>query len=963
MSRFGAWPVLAGALLFSALSSQVCAQPTPAWAQSQSDLKPDPGVRFGVLANGMRYAILRNETPKGETSLRLRIGSGSLEESDAEQGIAHVLEHMAFRGSKNVPSGDMIKILERHGLDFGPDTNAETEWTQTVYMLDLPHSDPATLDTGLMLMREDAGNLLIEPKALDAERGVVLSEERLRDTPNYRAEKSQLELFLDGQLAARRFPIGTTEVIRNAPASLVRRFYEANYRPDRATLVVVGDVDPAAVEAQIRTLFGDWRPVGPETATPELGTVKPRGLTVRQVSLPGSSTRSVIAYAKPHDGAPDTEAKEIRETRENIAIAILNRRLARLAQSDNPPFLSASVSYQNYFDSAKLAALETTSEPSGWAKALSASERTLRETLQFGVSRAEMDREIAEMHSAFLTAVAGAATRPTTNLANEIVRTVDENEVFTPPAVDLKVFEDAVRDVTPAMLDAALHEVFSGSGPLVELAGPEAPAGGDAEVARVFEAAAGASLQAPAAQGAVAWPYASFGPPGRVVSRREIADLGVTQVTFANGVRLSVKPTALRKDQVLVSVDVGAGRLAQPSSGEVPQWTVGALISGGFAKMSFEDAQRALAGKVYGVTFQVTDDAYQFHGGTRPQDLDTELQLIAAYVSDPGYRPEAFERLRNGFLTELPQIEATPSGVFQRDSGSLWTRGDPRFEFPTREQIARAKPSDLKALLADALAHGRIEATIVGDVTVEAAIAQVGRTLGALGLRETSLAADPRSQTLKFPGPTPEPVLRTDTGRPDQAIAVAAWPMTDFYADMKGSRAAMLAGEVLGDRLLDKMRIEEGATYSPETTVELSQVFPGFGYGYSLVEAPPAKLPGFFSTLSSLASDMAQNGVSADELVRVKAPKIAGLRRAQLTNEYWLADLDGSQADPRRLALIRSTFPDYEALTTADIQAAAKRWFRGEASWRMIVEARGVASAASPGHPAPAAGASASPAS
>ena len=242
-----------------ALAAPAVAAPNT-WPQAASDLPADPAVRFGVLPNGMAYAVMRNATPAHATSIRFRIGSGSLEESDAEQGLAHVLEHMAFKGSKHVAAGDMIKMLQRLGLGFGADTNAQTGWTQTVYEFDLPHSDRESLDTGLMLMREIASELTLDPKALDAERGVVLSEERLRDTPQYRAQKAQLDLFLHGQLAARRFPIGQVDVIEHAPVSLVRKFYEDNYRPDRATLIVVGDFDPAAMEAEIRARFGDWRP-------------------------------------------------------------------------------------------------------------------------------------------------------------------------------------------------------------------------------------------------------------------------------------------------------------------------------------------------------------------------------------------------------------------------------------------------------------------------------------------------------------------------------------------------------------------------------------------------------------------------------------------------------------------------------------------------------------------------------
>jgi zinc protease len=170
-------------------------------------------------------------------------------------------------------------------------------------------------------------------------------------------------------------------------------------------------------------------------------------------------------------------------------------------------------------------------------------------------------------------------------------------------------------------------------------------------------------------------------------------------------------------------------------------------------------------------------------------------------------------------------------------------------------------------------------------------------------------------------------------------VAAVAWPAPDFFADTRRSRAIMLAGDVLENRLIDKVRIAQGATYSPQTHVDLSQVFPGYGYTLNEVEMPPPLIPGFFDTVATTARDISQNGVSADELERARNPRIAGIRKAQLTNEYWLADLTGALADPRRLDLIRSTFPDYEAVSLADIQVAARDWFKDETAWKLVVKA------------------------
>ena len=921
--------------------SPAAAASLPIWPQASSDLPADPAVKFGILPNGMRYAVMRNATPGRQTSLRLRIGAGSLQESDAQQGLAHVLEHMAFKGSRHVPAGEMLKILERHGLAFGADTNAETEWSQTVYMLDLPHSEADDIDTGLMLFREAASELTLDDKALASERGVVLSEERLRDTPEYRAEVAQIDLFLHGQRATRRWPIGKVEVIKTAPASLIRSFYEANYRPEKATLVAVGDFDAAAMEAKIKAKFSDWRGVGVAAPEPDLGKVEPRGLTVKLVSMPGGSTETQIAWARPYDDSPDRAAKEQRQVIENLALAVLNRRLSRLAHGERPPFISASAGFQNLLHSGKPAVIDATSTPGAWAPALTAAETEARRFAAYGVAQAELDREVSEMRAALHNALSGTATRPTPTLASGLVDSVNDNQVFTAPAEDLAVFEAAAKDLSAQTVSVVAKTIFVGAGPLVELETPVAVEGGEAAVADVFAKAAAASVTAPSETAAIAWPYTTLGPVGGVEARGEVADLGITRVRFANGVGLTVKPTNFRGDQVLVSVNVGAGRLDLPRDRPTAAWAAGAFAQEGYGQISYEDAQTALAGKVQSANFNVDDTAFTFAGKTRPADLATQLQVIGAYLADPGYRPEAFERLRGAYLAQLPQLEATPGGVFARDAGGLFTSGDPRFAFPSRGQLESGKPEDLKAVLAGPLSRGAVEVTIVGDIGVDQAVALTARTLGALPPR-AEIAPRPVAQSgVRFPPPSAAPVALIHAGRADQAIAVMAWPLTDFYADMGKSRAIMLTGEVFYNRLLDKIRIAQGATYAPELRTDLSQTLTGYGYAYAQVEMPPEKIPGFFADVGAIAADIAAKGVTPDELLRARAPRIAGLRKAQMTNEYWLADLTGSLADPRKLDLIRTTFPDYERVTPGDIQTAAKTWLRDSAAWKLVIKAKG----------------------
>ena len=305
------WLVVPVTLVAATATTAATSAPRlPEWPQAHSDLAADPGVRFGVLANGMRYAIAHNTTPSKAVSLRLRIGAGSLDESESQQGLAHFLEHMAFRGSTHVPDGEVKNRLERLGLKFGPDINAFTAPTQTVYMFDLPRNDRESLDSAFDILREMCSRLLLDGRSLDAERGVVLAEARLRDTPGYRVSVAQQQLLLHGQLAPQRQPIGSTAVLRAATPQQLREFYQAYYRPERATLLVVGDVDVADIASRIEAQFGDWRNVAPDRPAPAYGAPLQRGATARAYSETGATSGSLLAWVAPYDDAPDTLAHE-----------------------------------------------------------------------------------------------------------------------------------------------------------------------------------------------------------------------------------------------------------------------------------------------------------------------------------------------------------------------------------------------------------------------------------------------------------------------------------------------------------------------------------------------------------------------------------------------------------------------------------------------------------------------------
>ena len=232
------------------------------WLYENSDVPVDTSWTFGVLDNGLKYAVKKNEVPQGQVSIRVRIDAGALYEADDEQGFAHLIEHLAFRGSEYVPDGESKRIWQRLGVVFGSDSNAQTTPTQTTYKLDLPAADPATLEESMKIIAGMMRAPNISESALTAERAIVLAEMRENSGAQLEFGNRLREHIFQGQRLAARSTIGTTETLQAATAEKLRAFHRRWYRPDTAVVVIAGDADPAALEALVKKHFGDWKAAG-----------------------------------------------------------------------------------------------------------------------------------------------------------------------------------------------------------------------------------------------------------------------------------------------------------------------------------------------------------------------------------------------------------------------------------------------------------------------------------------------------------------------------------------------------------------------------------------------------------------------------------------------------------------------------------------------------------------------------
>lgn len=935
-------PVFAQQASAPAAEQQVCAPP---WAFEDSDIRVDPAFVFGTLPNDMRYIIRENATPEGTALVRMRIGSGSLSETDGERGLAHFLEHMAFNGSTNVPEGEMIKLLEREGLAFGADTNASTGFEATTYKLDLPRNDVALLDSALMIMRETASELTIEGDAVNRERGVILAERRDRANFNLKQVLDELAFSAPDARYTRRLPIGVPEVLENASAADLRAFYEREYVPANAVLVVVGDFDAALVEAKIREQFASWK-AAPSPAKPVTGPVNiGSGSGTTDIYLdPALSETVTVSRQSPWADRPDSVATRQQNLLRTIGYGIVNRRLASLARLEDAPFRSAGFGTGDIFEDARVTRLVVNTSDGEWQEGLEAAGREMRRALRFGFSGAELAEQLANIRTAQENAVRSAETRSNGGLVGAALALVDDEIIPSTPQSSLDRFEAFAASITVENVIAALrgdsalldgNAASTGTSPMIRFIGREAPKGGEAALRETWNQVVRAELK-PLEQAEVAeFAYKDFGQAGAVEALNVDARLGFQTVRFANGVMLNFKQTDLAKDRISFHVAVDGGDLLDTKENPLATAMVGSIAAGGLGEHSQDELQSILAGRSVGFGIGSHNDHFGIGGTTTQRDLELQLQVAAALLTDRGYRPEAEAQFQRNIANFFANLDATPGRVLSNSFGRIASDGDPRFSLQSKEAYENLSFSKLESDIGERMANGAVEIAIVGDVGLDIAVALVAKTLGALPMREPAFMPYETARERNFTDNRSTKVLY-HTGEDDQALLDLTWPTTDDSDQAEDTRLNLLA-RVMRLQLTEELRERLGQAYSPSSSSRTSSTYSSYGtfdVSASLdLEDVDAGRAAVFAAVEKLRREP----VSADTLERARRPLVEAYDNALKTNGGWLSLIESAQSDPRRIERYHSARTLAEAVTAAELREVAKRYLARDDVLELLV--------------------------
>ncbi|HYJ84307.1 MAG TPA: insulinase family protein [Allosphingosinicella sp.] len=918
--------------LFLLVAAPAWAVGDSTWFYRNSDIAPDPAWTFGTLPNGLRYAVRRNAVPEGQVSVRLRIDAGSLHEQDEERGWAHFIEHMAFRGTRNFGDGEARETWQRLGASFGSDTNASTEPTQTVYMLDLPHADRASLDTSLRLLADMADTALFDPKIVDAERGVVLSEYGRRTELAVKLREMMMPLFFGGLKYAERDTIGTETSLKGATAAGLRAFYERWYRPDRATLIMVGDADPELMEQLIAERFGGWKPSGPAPAAPDYGRIAEVPERTGAIAYPGSPHFATLSWIRPYRAEPPTKAREQRDLGRALARRILNRRLEAKARGESA-FLNAQVQADNEVNIANYTQMSVMAKEGRWQEALKQAYAILADALKAPPSRAEIDREMENIRTAGRAAVQGDPTQRSQSRAGRLISAIDGNSVISTAEIQLALFEELAPAMTPEAVHMAMKDLFAGSGPRMAMLSP-APVTGLEQALAAAEAAAPAGRQAERSVSLDDLP--ALGPPGREVSRERIADMDATIVRFANGSSLVFKQTAYEKGSVSVGLRFGRGMAALPADRKSLAWMAPLLGSTGVGPLDLDGLERLLTGRRMSISFGLDDDSLVLRGSTRAEELGDQLRLLATKIVAPHFDPALFQRSKTSALESYDLAFSSASSRLGREFPALARGGDPRWKPFDKAEIERLRHEDFEAFMAPLLARGPVEAVIVGDVDLETAVAAMLKTVAALP-RRPEVRAPAESLRVRPPRASAEPVRFTHQGDPTQAYAALGWTTFGGFEPRRERRALGIAANLAQARLVERLRDSEGASYSPAATVQSSFEFPDWGFFFAGSEIRPERADLFFRLAREIVAELAATPASADEWQRAINPVVTGIERRLKTNAYWTGALQDWSREPRLIEHARTYLADYKSLTPEEVRAAVAKWVTDEGDWPILV--------------------------
>ena len=870
-------------------------------AQGMGQMPPlpfDKDVRVGKLDNGLTYYLRYNNWPEQRAEFYIAQKVGSLQENDDQRGLAHFLEHMAFNGTRHFAGNELLRWCESIGVKFGADLNAYTSIDQTVYNIsNVPTTRESIVDSCLMILWDWADGLLLEQEEIEKERGVIHEEWRLRTSAQMRMLERDLPRLYPGSKYGYRMPIGLMEIIDNFERPFLQQYYEKWYRPDNQGIIVVGDIDVDLVEQKIKQMFSQIAAPGADAAQVELEPVPDNKEPIVIIDKDKEQKFDMVEVMFKHDPVADslknTVGYLVNGYLKSTALGMLNARLGEKAQQPDCPYLQAQVGDGQYLLARTKDAFSLTVVPKEGQmnEALKTAFTELRRAADFGFLNSEYGRSKANTLSSLDKMFSNREKRYNSQFVQEYVQHFLANE----PVMALEDYYQLMKQVVPALPLEAVNVVLPGLVPqndsnMVVLSFNQEKEGA------VYPTETGllGAISGARAEKLEAWvdnvkdePLMTTLPVAGTIKKEVKNDLfGYSELTLSNGVKVILKQTDLKKDQVLMTAEGWGGSALYGLEDRANLALFGEVVEcSGLGNFSHTELVKALAGKIAGASLSMSTHRTTVSGSSTPGDVETMMQLAYLYMTgNIAKDQQSYDQLMKSAEISLKNRLLNPEAVFNDSLNATLSCHNPRFrslevgdltqvDYDRILQMARERTSNAAAFTF----------TIIGnynDSTIRPLIERYIASLPAQKkvVKSKDISTDYKGKVVndfKHKAETPK------------AIAVKHWYTKKVPFTLENIVCAQIAGQVLEMVYLKEIREDAGAAYTVNAQAGVSR--DDFDTGasiYAYCPMKPEKADDAVRIMGEAVKNLAQS-CDADMVQKVKEYMLKSHADQLKTNGYW----------------------------------------------------------------------------
>jgi zinc protease len=899
-------------------------------------LSLDPAVRTGRLANGFTYFIRANHEPRNRVVLYLANRVGSLQEDDDQRGLAHFMEHMSFNGTRHYPKNQLVDYLQRSGVRFGADLNAYTNFTETVYQLPLPSDDTALLRHGLEIMRDWAAEASLDAAKIDAERGVVLEEKRLHNSAAQRLGDRAFPLLVNGTRYADRVPIGKEDILLHFKPAVIRRFYTDWYRPDLQALIVVGDIDVDEMERKIKRLFGDLK--NPVQERPRIGyriplTGKNQFMALTDPEQASTQISVLIKESGSPHGTIEAYREQLIRSFWNHALA---ERLRQQALEPDPAFASAEAGIGDFLGGLEGLQVEITSKPGRTAAAFEAVWREIVRMQEFGLTAGEFERG----KKAFLTSLENANAErdktPSSAYTKEYLAWFLDSTAAPGIGKELELAKELLPDISINSVNGYGKTMIKNQDRDITIFAPEKDKDVLPDESMVNSWIAKVSMEklSPPVEEALSEELLGAVPAsGKVVKRERIEALGVTVLYLSNGIRVLLKPTGFKDDQVLFTAFGEGGSSIYPDSVYLSASNAARLVAaGGVGAFGSTDLAKKLSGKTVQVTPYIQERYAGISGGMAVKDAETALQLIYLYCTAPRKDTLVFHNTMSRARAALAGRSSSPEAVFG-DSLTL-ILGNYHYRrlplTPARLDSIRLEDAYTvyRSMFADA---GHFTFIFTGSLDTVRLIPLLEKYLGGLpaagaasgSVHGPGAVVDTEIARGAFPRIPEGRIVKTFyQGNDNRATVRLFYSGTYPYNEANNIQLSAL-GSILQYRMIERIREAEGGAYSPKAGVELSKR-PEERYMFA-VQFPcaPQNVDKLIAAVQEEIARLKKEGPTVVDIQKFQAEQTREIELQLHSNSFWLQYLASALENDEPLTGILHYTERLKEVTPGTVQQAA----------------------------------------